>query len=111
MPGDWMAPGQTEWRGETKQSCWKTKTWSDKSLAGGQKRLRGKSANNSVLGPKHLKSEGTFPTIDPLIARSLESSKALCPRPSLTVTPLVMSPIHSLYLGNVLDYNPHQYPL
>ena len=111
MPGDWIAPGQTEQQGETKQSCWKTKTWSDKSLAGRQKRLRGKSANNSVLRPKCLKSEGTFPTIDPLIAHSLESSKALCPRPSLTVTSLVMSHIHSLYLGNVLDYNPHRYLL
>ena len=49
--------------------------------------------------------------IDPLIAHSLESSKALCPRPSLMVTSLVMSHIHSLYLGNILDYNPHQYPL
>ena len=55
-----MAPGQTEQQGETKQSCWKTETWSDKSLAGGQKRLRGKSANDSVLGPKRLKLEGTF---------------------------------------------------
>ena len=83
----------------------------DKSLAGGQKRLRGKRANDSVLGPKCLKSEGTFPTIDPLITRSLESSKALCPGPSLMVISLVMSHIHSLYLGNVLDHNPHQYPL
>ena len=111
MPGDWMAPGRTEQRGETKQSCWKTKTWSEKSLAGRQKQLRGKSANDSVLGPKHLKSEGTLLTIDPLIARSLESSKALCPRPSLTVTSLVMLHIHSLYLGNILDYDPHRYPL
>ena len=87
------------------------RTWSDKSLAGGQKRLRGKSANDLVLGPKRLKSEGTFPMIDPLITHSLESSKALCPRPSLTVTSLVMSHIHSFYLGNVLDYNPHRYPL
>ena len=87
------------------RTCW------DKSLAGGQKQLRGKSANDSVLGPKCLKLEGTFPTIDPLITCSLESSKALCPEPSLTVTSLVMSHIHSLDLGNVLDYNPHQYPL
>ena len=87
------------------------KTWSNKSLAGGQKRLRGKSANDSVLGPKHLKSEGTVPTIDPLITRSLESSKALCPRSSLMVTSLVISHIHSFYLGNILDYDPHQYPL
>ena len=94
-----------------KQSCWKTKTWLDKSLAGGQKRLRGESGNNSVLGPKRLKTEGTFPTIDPLITHSLESSKTLYPRPSLTVTSLVMSYIHSFYLGNVLDYNPHWYPL
>ena len=94
-----------------KQSCWKTKTWSDKSLAGGQKRLRGKSANDSVLGPKRFKSEGTFPTIDPLITRSLESSKALCPRPSLTETSSVTSPIHSFHLGNVLDYDQHRYPL
>ena len=106
-----MAPGQTERRGETKQSCWKTKTWSDKSIAGGQKRLGGKSANDLVLGPKRLKLEGTFPTIDPLIARSLESSKALCPGPSLTVILLVMSHIHSVYLGNVLDYDPHRYPM
>ena len=87
------------------------KTWLDKSLAGGQKQLRGKSANDSVLGPKRLKSEGTFPTIDPLITRSLESSKALYPRSSLTVTSLVVSHIHSLYLGNVLDYDPHRYLL
>ena len=87
------------------------RTWSDKSLAGGQKGLRGKSANDLVLGPKHLKSEGTFPMIDPLIARSLRSSKALCPRPSLMVTSSVMSHIHSLYLGNVLDYDPQWYPL
>ena len=111
MPGEPMAPGWTEWQGETKQSYWKTKTWLDKSLTGGQKRLRGKSANYSVLGPKHLKSEGTFPTIDPLIAHSLESSKALCPRSSLTVTSSVMSHIHSFYLGNVLDNDPHRYPL
>ena len=87
------------------RTCW------DKCLASGQKRLKGKSANDLVLGPKHLKLEGTFPMIDPLIACSLESSKALCPRPSLTVTSLVMSPIHSLYLGNVLDYDPHRYLL
>ena len=93
------------------QSCWKTKTWLDKSLAGGQKQLKGKSANDSVLGPKRLKLEGTYPTIDPLITRSLESSKALRPRPSLMVTSSVMSHIHSLYLGNVLDYDPHWYPL
>ena len=111
MPGDWMAPRQTEQRGEMNQSCWKTKTWSDKSLAGGQKQLRGKSANDSVLGPKRLKLEGTFPTINPLITHSLESSKALCPRPSLMVISLVMSHIHSLYLGNVLDYDPHRYPM
>ena len=78
-----------------KQSCWETKTCWDKSLA----------------GPKRLKSEGTFPTINPLIACSLESSKALCPGSSLTVTSLVMSHIHSLCLGYVLDYDPHQYPL
>ena len=106
MPGEWMAPGQTERRGEMKQSCWKTRTWSDKSLAGGQKRLRGKSANNLVLGPKRLKLEGTFPMIDPLIARSLESSKALCPRPSLTVTSSVISHIHFFRLGNILRLRP-----
>ena len=111
MPGCWMALGRMEWRGETKQSYWETRTWLDKSLAGGQKQLRGKRANDSVLGPKRLKSEGTFPTINPLITCSLESSKALCPGPSLMVTSLVMSHIHSLYLGNVLDHNPHWYPL
>ena len=87
------------------RTCW------DKSLAGGQKRLRGKSANNSVLGPKHLKLEGTFPTINPLITYSLESSKALYPGPSLMVTSSMMSHIHSLYLGNDLDYDPHWYLL
>ena len=87
------------------------KTWLDKSLTGGQKRLRGKSANDLVPGPKCLKSEGTFPMIDPLITRSLESSKALRPRPSLTVTSSVISHIHSFCLGNVLDYDPHWYPL
>ena len=100
-----------EWQGETKQSCWEMKTCLDRCLAGGQKQLRGKSANNSVLGPKHLKSEGTFLTIKPLITHSLESSKALYPGPSLTVTSSLMSYIHSLYLGNVLNYNPHRYPL
>ena len=34
-----------------KQSYWKMRTWLDKRLAGGQKQLRGKSANDSVLGP------------------------------------------------------------
>ena len=87
------------------------RTCLDKSLAGGQKRCRGKSANDLALGPKCLKSEGTFPMINPHIARSLESSKALCPRPSLTVTSLVMSHIHSLHLGNGLDNNPPWYPL
>ena len=111
MPGERMAPRWTERRGEMKQSCWKTKTGWDKSLAGEQKQLRGKSANDLVLGPKCLKLEGTFPTINPLIACSLESSKALCPRPSFAVTSLVMSHIHSLYLGNVLDYDPHRYLL
>ena len=86
------------------------RTCLDRCLAGGQKQLRGESAN-SVLGPKHLNLEDTFPTIDPLITHSLESSKALCPRPSLMVISSVMSPIHSLYLGNVLDYDPYWNPL
>ena len=87
------------------------KTWLDRCLAGGQKQLRGESANASVLGPKQLKTESTFHTIDPLIACSLESSKTLHPRPSPMMTSSVISYIHSFCLGNALDHDPHQYLL
>ena len=94
-----------------KQSCWKMKTWLDRCLAGRQKQLRGKSAKASVLGPRQLKTESTFHTIDPLITHSLKSSKALHPRPSPTMISLVISYVNSFCLGNVLDHNPHWYPL